>query len=173
MELINIFDSGQQPLGSIIRSKRALLLTYLSALLELILLPAPFRPIWDWCGLEKDEVNAVQLKPFRRRVPDCPQMLSLHFLPPAMFNKSTASPASRPPIATSSTASRKSRKTCSNPDMPSGGEGDMPAMVRSTFTVTGRTHSQSVTAVDIPRRATTFNLMLPGRETDIFAELMG
>ena len=50
----------------------ALLSTYLSALPEPILLPALFRPIWDWCGLEEDEVNAIQLKPFRRHISSVP-----------------------------------------------------------------------------------------------------
>ena len=96
LELINIFDSEQQPPGSIIRSRQtlssknsaksgfganaslhlestpdicALLSTYISALPEPILLPALFRPIWDWCGLdEDDEVDKVELKPFLRRM---------------------------------------------------------------------------------------------------------
>ena len=95
LELINIFDSEQQPPGSIIRSRQslppknsaksgfgantslhlestpdicALLSTYLSALPEPILLPALFRPIWDWCGLDEDEVDTVELKHFRRRM---------------------------------------------------------------------------------------------------------
>ena len=95
LELINIFDSEQQPPGSVIRSRQslpsknsaksgfgvntslhlestpdicALLSTYLSALPEPILLPALFRPIWDWCGLDEDEVDAIELKPFRRRI---------------------------------------------------------------------------------------------------------
>ena len=95
LELINIFDSEQQPPGSIIRSRQslplkssaksgfgantslhlestpdicALLSTYLSALPEPILLPALFRPIWDWCGMEEDEVDTSELKPFRRRM---------------------------------------------------------------------------------------------------------
>ena len=91
LELINIFDSEQQPPGSIIRSRQslpsknsvvnsgfgantslhlestpdicALLSTYLSALPEPILLPALFRPIWDWCGLDEDDVDALELKP--------------------------------------------------------------------------------------------------------------
>jgi hypothetical protein len=95
LELINIFDSEQQPPGSIIRSRQslppknsaksgfgantslhlestpdicALLSTYLSALPEPVLLPALFRPIWDWCGLDEDEVDTLELKPFRRRM---------------------------------------------------------------------------------------------------------
>ena len=95
LELINIFDSEQQPPGSIIRSRQslsskdsaksgfgantslhlestpdicALLSTYLSALPEPILLPALFRPIWDWCGLDQDEVDTLEFKPFRRRM---------------------------------------------------------------------------------------------------------
>ena len=99
LELINIFDSEQQPPGSIIRSRQslppkispksgfgantslhlestpdicALLSTYLSALPEPILLPALFRPIWDWCGLDEDDVDTVELKPFRRRMSSAP-----------------------------------------------------------------------------------------------------
>lgn len=94
LELINIFDSEQQPPGSIIRSRHslppksplksgfgantslhlestpdicALLSTYLSALPEPILLPALFRPIWDWCGLENDEGDGLQSRPLQRR----------------------------------------------------------------------------------------------------------
>ena len=98
--------------------------------------------------------------------------LSMHFLPPAMFNKGNTTTA-RPPTVTSSTiASRKLRKTRSIPDMSSTGEGDMPVgKAGSTFTVTGRAHSQSVTAVD-PRHTTTFNVIPSGRKTDIFAELI-
>ncbi|KAF8809781.1 hypothetical protein BYT27DRAFT_7009657, partial [Phlegmacium glaucopus] len=40
----------------------ALLSTYLSALPEPILLPALSCPIWDWCGVEEDEVDTLQLK---------------------------------------------------------------------------------------------------------------
>jgi Gdp/GTP exchange factor required for growth at low temperatures len=95
----------------------------------------------------------------------------MHFLPPAMFNKTIASPASRPPTATSTSTSRKLRKTRSIPDMSSTGEGDTPAgMAGSTFSVTGRAHSQSVTAVD--HTTTTFNVISPGRKKDIFAEVM-
>jgi len=99
LELIKIFDSKQQPPGSIIRSRHssppknpvksgfgantslhlestpdicALLSTYLSALPEPILLPALFRSIWDWCGLEEDEVDTSQLKPFRRHISSVP-----------------------------------------------------------------------------------------------------
>ena len=99
LELINIFDSEQQPPGSIIRSRQssptknpsksgfgantslhlestpdicALLSTYLSALPEPMLLPALFRPIWEWCGLEEDEVDELQLKPFQRRISSVP-----------------------------------------------------------------------------------------------------
>jgi hypothetical protein len=95
LELINIFDSEKQPPGSIIRSRQssppkhpaksgfgantslhlestpdicALLSTYLSALPEPILLPALFRPIWDWCGLDEDDVEIVEPKAFRRRI---------------------------------------------------------------------------------------------------------
>ena len=96
LELINIFDSEQQPPGSTIRSRQsslpsknsaksgfgantslhlestpdicALLSTYLSALPEPILLPALFRPLWDWCGLDEDEVDTLELKPFLRRM---------------------------------------------------------------------------------------------------------
>ena len=94
----------------------------------------------------------------------------MHFLPPAMFNKP---PTSRPPTVTSTTTSRKLRKTRSIPDMSTNGEGDIPAGVSGpTFSVTGRGHSQSVTAVDIPRHTTTFNVLPPGRKKDIFAEVM-
>jgi hypothetical protein len=89
LELINVFDSEQQPPGSIIRSRQslpsknsaksgfgantslhlestpdicALLSTYLSALPEPILLPALFRPIWDWCGLDRDEMDTLEFK---------------------------------------------------------------------------------------------------------------
>ena len=57
--------------------------------------------------------------------------------------------------------------------MSSNGEGDTPAgMAGPTFSVTGRGHSQSVTAVDIPRHTATFNVIPPGRKKDIFAEVM-
>ncbi|KAF8809756.1 Rho GTPase activation protein [Phlegmacium glaucopus] len=99
LELINIFDSEQQPPGSFIRSRHslpprnpvkpgfgantslhlestpdicALLSTYLSALPEPILLPALFRPIWDWCAVEEDEVDTSQLKPFGRHLSSVP-----------------------------------------------------------------------------------------------------
>ena len=56
--------------------------------------------------------------------------------------------------------------------MSSNGEGDIPAGIAgSTFSVTGRAHSQSVTAVDISRHATAFNVP-PGRKKDVFAEVM-
>jgi hypothetical protein len=96
--------------------------------------------------------------------------LSMHFLPPAMFNKT---PTSRPPTITSTATSRKLRKTRSILDMSSIGEGDIPAgMAGPTFSVTGRGHSQSVTTVDIPRHTTTFNVIPPGHKKDIFAEMM-
>ena len=87
LELINIFDSEEQPPGSIIRSRQssgqkgapvcgfgaqtslhlestpdicALLTTYLSSLPEPILSPFLFLPIWDWCGLEDDEADTIQ-----------------------------------------------------------------------------------------------------------------
>ena len=57
--------------------------------------------------------------------------------------------------------------------MSSNGEGDVPAGIAGpTFSVTGRGHSQSVTAVDIPRHTPTFNIIPPGRKKDIFAEVM-
>ena len=94
----------------------------------------------------------------------------MHFLPPAMFNKT---PTSRPPTVTSTATSRKLRKTRSIPDMSSNGEGDIPAaMAGPTFSVTGRGHSQSVTAVDIPRHTTLFNVIPPSHKKDIFAEVM-
>ena len=96
--------------------------------------------------------------------------LSMHFLPPAMFNKT---PTSRPPTITSTSTSRKLRKTRSIPDMSSNGEGDIPAGIAGpTFSVTGRGHSQSVTAVDMPRHGTTFNAIPLVRKKDIFAEVM-
>jgi hypothetical protein len=82
-------QSEQHPPGSIIRSRQslssknsaksgfgantslhlestpdicALLSTYLSALPEPVLLPALFRPIWDRCGLDEDEVDTLELK---------------------------------------------------------------------------------------------------------------
>ena len=94
-----IFDSEQRPPGSINRSRQslppknpaksgfcantslhlestpdicALLSTYLSALPEPILLPPLFRPIWDWCGLDADDMDTVELKPFRRRMSSAP-----------------------------------------------------------------------------------------------------
>lgn len=96
--------------------------------------------------------------------------LSMHFLPPTMFNKT---PTSRPPTITSTATSRKLRKTRSIPDMSSNGEGDIPAgMTGPTFSLTGRGHSQSVTAVDIPRHTTTFNVIPPGHKKDVFADVM-
>ena len=97
----------------------------------------------------------------------------MHFLPPAMFNKSNVPPTSRPTTATSTSTSRKLRKTRSIPDMSSNGEGDIPTgMAGPTFSVTGRAHSQSVTAVDTSRHSTTFNAITPGRKKDTFAEVM-
>ena len=130
LELINIFDSEQQPPGSIIRSRQslppknspksgfgantslhlestpdicALLSTYLSALPEPILLPALFRPIWDWCGLDQEDVDtvepALEVRPLRRRmslskIPSNPTeatriliaQLVLHLLPSPHFS---------------------------------------------------------------------------------------
>ena len=95
--------------------------------------------------------------------------LSMHFLPPAMFNKTNAPSASRPPTATSSSTSRKLRKTRSIPDMSSTGEGDIQGGTAGpTFSVTGRAHSQSVTAVD-HTTTTTFSVV---RKKDFFAEVM-
>jgi hypothetical protein len=90
LELINIFDSEQQPPGSIIRplqplpsknsaksgfgANTSLHLDMRSpvnflALPELNLLPALFRPIWDWCGLlNEDEVDAFKPKSFQCRI---------------------------------------------------------------------------------------------------------
>ncbi|KIM42350.1 hypothetical protein M413DRAFT_132106 [Hebeloma cylindrosporum] len=93
LQLISIFDSEQQPPGSIIRSRQssgikntpvsgfgsqtslhlestsdicALLTTYLSSLPEPILSPVLFLPIWDWCGLEDDEADTVHQSSGRR-----------------------------------------------------------------------------------------------------------
>lgn len=41
-----------------------------------------------------------------------------------------------------------------------------------TFAVTGRAHSQSVTAADLPRPSVPFNVPLPERKIDYFGELM-
>ncbi|KAF8970688.1 hypothetical protein BDZ97DRAFT_1694461 [Flammula alnicola] len=95
--------------------------------------------------------------------------LSMHF-PPAMFSKNTAAPVTRPPTANSSTSSsgRKLRKTRSIPDMSSA---EATVTSAPTFAVTGRAHSQSVTAVDLPRPSMPFSIP-PTRQVDSFGELM-
>ncbi|PPR05048.1 hypothetical protein CVT24_010195 [Panaeolus cyanescens] len=104
--------------------------------------------------------------------------LSMHFLQPAMFTKSNAPPPSRPPTATStaaSTVSRKLRKTRSIPDLTSTGDPSATGATPSpTYAVTGRGHSQSVTAADAPRYSGSLPIFNPppSRRTDAFAELM-
>lgn len=87
LELIDIYDSEDQPPGSIIRSRQpsshrpipnagfgsntslhlestpdvcALLTTYLSSLPEPILPTSLFRPLWDWCELDDEDTEAMQ-----------------------------------------------------------------------------------------------------------------
>ena len=92
--------------------------------------------------------------------------LSMHF-PQAMFTKPPPAPA-RPPTTTS-TSSRKLRKTRSIPDMFGAG----PIVTNApTFSVTGRAHSQSVTAADLPRPSMPFNAPRPDRQIDFFGDLM-
>ncbi|KJA24910.1 hypothetical protein HYPSUDRAFT_65218 [Hypholoma sublateritium FD-334 SS-4] len=92
--------------------------------------------------------------------------LSMHF-PQAMFTKPPPPPA-RPPTVTS-TSSRKLRKTRSIPDMFGAG----PIVTNApTFSVTGRAHSQSVTAADLPRPSMPFNAPRPDRQIDFFGDLM-
>lgn len=95
----------------------------------------------------------------------------MHF-PPAMFSKPTASPASRPPTATSTTSSsgKKLRKTRSIPDMFGT---EVIVTNAPTFAITGRGHSQSVTAADLPRPSIPFNVAPPKQQQiDFFGELM-
>ncbi|PPQ80324.1 hypothetical protein CVT25_003607 [Psilocybe cyanescens] len=97
--------------------------------------------------------------------------LSMHFLQPSMFAKPSIPPTSRPPIGVSNTpsVSKKLRKTRSIPDMSS----LEPTIISApTFAVTGRGHSQSVTAMDIPRIPVPFSAHPPPRHIDAFAELM-
>lgn len=97
--------------------------------------------------------------------------LSMHFLPPAMFTKSNVALTSRPPTASSSapSTSKKLRKTRSIPDMFGT---DVVVTTAPTFSVTGRGHSQSVTAMDIPRQRVTFDTVARERRIDFFGELM-
>ena len=97
--------------------------------------------------------------------------LSMHFSPPAMFTKSNVALTSRPPTASSSapSTSKKLRKTRSIPDMFGT---DVVVTTAPTFSVTGRGHSQSVTAMDIPRPRVTFNAVAHQRQIDFFGELM-
>ncbi|KAJ3509621.1 hypothetical protein NLJ89_g5128 [Agrocybe chaxingu] len=106
--------------------------------------------------------------------------LSMHFLPPAMFSKSSAppppppAPPSRPPTAASSntTTSRKlQRRTRSIPDLYSAATAN-GSTNGPTFSATGRAHSQSVTAADLPRPSLTYNPPSPERKFDTFAQLL-
>lgn len=96
------------------------------------------------------------------------RLSGLHFPPVMNFSRSTISSNSRPPTATNSTASsgKKLRKTRSIPDMTN----PEPIVTKApTFAVTGRGHSQSVTAVDNTRSSAMF---YPERKIDFFADLM-
>ncbi|KAF8900418.1 hypothetical protein CPB84DRAFT_1778876 [Gymnopilus junonius] len=97
--------------------------------------------------------------------------LSMHFLPP-VFAKNSVLPPTRPPTASSSASStvpKKLRKTRSIPDMSS----NEPVITTTpTFAVTGRGHSQSVTAMDNPRSSLSFKPYPAARQVDAFAELM-
>lgn len=101
----------------------------------------------------------------------------MHF-PAAIFQKANGPPPSRPPTATStapSTMSRKLRKTRSIPDLNSAGEPSAAGATPSpTYAVTGRGHSQSVTAADSPRYSGSRPIFYPPptSTTDAFAELM-
>ena len=88
-----------------------------------------------------------------------------------MFTKSNVTLTSRPPTGNSSapSSSKKLRKTRSIPDMFGT---DVVVTTAPTFSVTGRGHSQSVTAVDIPRPRVTFDAVARERHIDFFAELM-
>ncbi|KAH9477116.1 Guanine nucleotide exchange factor LTE1 [Psilocybe cubensis] len=96
--------------------------------------------------------------------------LSMHFLQPGMFAKTSIPPTSRPPIVSNTPSiSKKLRKTRSIPDMSS----SEPTITSApTFAVTGRGHSQSVTAMDIPRLPMPFASYPPPRPIDAFAELL-
>lgn len=106
------------------------------------------------------------------------RMSMQNFLPQSVFVKTTAPSLSRPQTAAShqSSGPRKLRKTRSIPDMGSAsGDPSEPNGRPST----GRAHSQSVTAVDVPRYSATFDLppppalvAVPSRSVDIFAEVM-
>lgn len=92
--------------------------------------------------------------------------LSMHFLPQSVFKNSVPAypPSGRAKIASTS-AKKLHRKTGSTPDLTGTSIEDI-----STFAVTGRGHSQSVTSVDMVR-ATLVSQSLPHR-TDAFGELL-
>jgi len=91
----------------------------------------------------------------------------MHFLPQSVFKNSIPAhpPSGRAKIA--STAAKKlHRKTGSTPDLP----GTAIEDIESTFPVTGRGHSQSVTSVDMFRSSLIFQS--PPQRTDAFGELL-
>lgn len=97
--------------------------------------------------------------------------LSIHFLQPNMFKSSIPPPPPpnrAPGPSSNASGSKKLRKTRSIPDMSTA---EPIITTAPTFAVTGRGHSQSVTAVDIPRPVP-FNVSPPPRQTDAFGELM-
>ncbi len=101
--------------------------------------------------------------------------LSMHFLPPAIFTKGN-SPLHQLPgrASATSTASKKlHRKIRSIPDLVSAAMGEQSEQSGTsgpTFAVTGRGHSQSVTAVDSARSSLAFQPLPP--KTDSFGELL-
>lgn len=101
--------------------------------------------------------------------------LSMHFLPPAIFTKGNPSVHQLPGRAsTTSTASKKlHRKIRSIPDLVSAAMGEQSEQSGTsgpTFAVTGRGHSQSVTAVDSARSSLVFQSLPP--KIDSFGELL-
>ena len=93
----------------------------------------------------------------------------------AMFTKSGAQPPSRPPTTTPTVTRKLQRKTRSIPDLFSAAleeETVKSGATAPTFTVTGRGHSQSVTAVDLARPNLVFQPLPRDRKIDAFGELM-
>lgn len=93
--------------------------------------------------------------------------LSMHFLPP-MFAKSNVPPPRPQATSSNSSVSKKLRKTRSSEWQST----DNIITSGPTFTVTGRGHSQSVTAMDNTRPSMTFSTYPAPKPIDAFAELL-
>lgn len=101
--------------------------------------------------------------------------LSMHFIPPAMFSKNNSSQLPVRPPTTSSGPRKLQRRTRSIPDLVSAAledKADKSGSSASTFATTGRGHSQSVTAMDMPHNILNFQT-LADRKGEAFARLMG